>query len=83
MRIAKISHLSYEGKLDILGIMSLKDRYLMLHLIQTYKILHGFDSVDYKKYFTLNQNSNRSNGYKLMSKHIMVVYWATSSHIEW
>ncbi len=39
-----------------------------LDLIQMYNILHGFDSVDYKKYFTLNQNSNRNNGYKLNVK---------------
>ncbi len=47
---------------------SLKDRRLRLDLIQTYKILHGFDNVDYEKYFTLNQNSNRNNGYKLNVK---------------
>ncbi len=47
---------------------SLKDRRLRLDLIQTYKILHGFDNVDCRKYFTLNQNSNRNNEYKLNVK---------------
>ncbi len=66
--IPEIRHLSYEGRLEIPGMMSLKDRRLSLDLIQTFKIQHGFDSVDYKKYFTLNQNSNRNNGYKLNVK---------------
>ncbi len=66
--IPEIRHLSYEGRLEILGMSSLKDRLLRLDLIQTYKILHGFDSVDYKKYFTLNQNANRNNRYKLNVK---------------
>ncbi len=33
-----------------------------------YKILHGVDNVDYDKYFTLNKNSTKNNGYKLKVK---------------
>ncbi len=44
---------------------TLKDRRIRLDLIQTYKILHGIDNVDYAKYFTLNTNKTRNNGYKL------------------
>ncbi len=33
-----------------------------------YKILHGGDSVDYTKYFTLNTNKTRNNAYKLEVK---------------
>ncbi len=37
-------------------------------MIQTYKILHGVDNVDYDKYLTLNKNSTRNNGYNLEVK---------------
>ncbi len=43
--------------------LTLKARHIRLDLIQTYKILHGVDNIDYK-YFTLNKNSTRNNGYK-------------------
>ncbi len=44
---------------------TLKARHIRLDLIQTYKILHGVDKVDYAKYFTLNTNNSRNNRYKL------------------
>ncbi len=47
---------------------TLKDRRIRLDLIETYKILHGVDNVDYAKYFTLNTNNTRNNGYKLEVK---------------
>ncbi len=81
--IPEIRHLPYEGRLQILGMRSLKDRHLRLDLIQTYKILHAFDNVDYKKYFTLNQNSNRNNGYKLHVKVHNGSILGKFLHIEW
>ncbi len=48
---------------------TLKARHIRLDLIQMYKILHGVDNdVDYAKYFTLNTNKTRNNGYKLEVK---------------
>ncbi len=47
---------------------TLKARRIRLDLIQMYKILHGVDNVDYDKYFTLNTNNTRNNGYKLEVK---------------
>ncbi len=44
---------------------TLKAKHIRLNLIQTYKILHAVDNVDYAKYFTLNTNKTRNNGYKL------------------
>ncbi len=52
-----------------LGISNLKSRSIRLYFIQTYKILHGVDNIDYAKYFTLNTNKfSRNNGYKLEVK---------------
>ncbi len=42
--------------------------HIRLDLIKTYKILHGVDNVDHAKYFTLNTNKTRNNGYKLKAK---------------
>ena len=39
-----------------LGMPTLKDRRVKLDLVQAYKILHGFDKVNYKNYFTVNEN---------------------------
>ncbi len=66
--IPEIRHLSYENRLQALGMSILKARRSWLDLIQTYKILHGVDNVDYAKYFTLNTNKTRNNGYKLEVK---------------
>ncbi len=55
----------YENRLQALDMLILKARPIRLDLIQTYKILHGVDNVEYYKYLTLNKNSTRNNGYKL------------------
>ncbi len=66
--IPQIRHLSYENRLQALGMSTLKARRIRLDLIQTYKILHGVDNVDSDKYLTLNTNNTRNNGYKLEVK---------------
>ena len=48
--------------------LTLKARRVKLDLVQAYKILHGFDNVDYKNYFTLNENCTKNNGYKLIAE---------------
>ena len=66
--IPELRHLSYESRLEKLGMPTLRTRRIKLDLVQAYKILHGFDNVDYKNYFTLNENCTRNNGYKLFAK---------------
>ncbi len=66
--ISEIRHMSYENRLQALEMLILKARHIRLDLIQTYKILHGVDNVDYEKYFTLNKYSTRNNGHKLEVK---------------
>ena len=43
---------TYEEKLDVLGLLSLKDRRTKLDLIQTYKIMKGIDRVDHDIWFS-------------------------------
>ena len=44
---------TYEEKLQELNLQSLADRRTRADMIQTYKILHGFDKVEYSTWFTL------------------------------
>ncbi len=66
--VPEIRHLSYENRLQALGISTLKARRIRLDLIQTYKILHGVDNVYYAKCFSLNANNTTNNGYQLEIK---------------
>ena len=59
--IPELRYLSYEEKLEM---PTLKARRLKLDLVQAYKILHcmhGFDNINYKNCFTLNENYTRNN----------------------
>ena len=44
--------MTYEEKLVELGIMSLKARRTRIDLVQTFKMLKGFDRVDYSTWFS-------------------------------
>jgi hypothetical protein len=66
--IPNIRNLSYEKRLDYLEIQSLEIRRLRFQLIQVYKMIHGIDNIDFNKFFSLNRNVTRNNGYKLEAK---------------
>jgi hypothetical protein len=44
---------TYEGRLSELNLMSLEKRRLKYDMVQTFKIIRGFDKVDYRVWFTL------------------------------
>ena len=44
---------TYEGRLAELGLLSLEARRVKYDLVQTFKILHGYDRVDWSHWFTL------------------------------
>ena len=67
--VPELRYLPYESRLIALDLKPLRLRRLKIDLIQTYKILHGVDNVDYNKYFTMNNNTiTRGNGLKLTAK---------------
>ncbi|XP_076065339.1 uncharacterized protein LOC143039343 [Oratosquilla oratoria] len=47
------------------GSFSLEARRLQGQLIEVFKILQGFDNIDYRRLFILNVNATRSHGCKL------------------
>jgi hypothetical protein len=63
--IPEIRNLPYEERLIKLDMISLEARRVQLDMIQVFKIIKGIDNIDYRKFFTLNANPTRNNGYKL------------------
>ena len=52
---------TYEGKLKELELESLADRRSRADMVQTYKLVHGFDKLDCNEMFTMiNQGSDNS-----------------------
>ena len=52
-----MEHLSYEERLDRLGLFSLKQRRRRSDLIEMYKIMRGMDRVDREQLFPLIEGS--------------------------
>ena len=51
--VSGLASTSYEDRLKEVGLLSLQDRRLQYDLVQTFKIIRGFDNVDYRTWFTL------------------------------
>ena len=64
--VPSIRHMDYQSRLRALGLFSLETRRLRGQLIELFKILRGFDNIDYRHLFTLNENATRNHGWKLV-----------------
>ena len=62
--IPGISHLSYKDRLKELNLFTLTYRRLRGDLIQVYKIMRGFDKLDFKLFFNLSEET-RTRGHRL------------------
>ena len=60
--------LTYEQRLFRLNLTTLETRRLRGDLIQTFKLIKGFDNVDYQVFFTMSNNTLRGNSCKLVKK---------------
>ena len=60
--IPSIRHLSYEDRLKELNLFSLEKRRLRGQVIEVFKILRGFDNVDYRNMFQLSKGRTRNHG---------------------
>ena len=66
--IPSIRQLGYQRRLKSLNLYSLETRRLRGQLIETFKILKGFNNINYRDLFTLCNNQTRSNGWKIELK---------------
>ena len=61
-----LRNLEYDERLTILDIPRLEDRRVRGDMILTYRLLNGEESIDYKKFFTLDTRVNhRGHNWKL------------------
>ena len=65
-----LRELPYEQRLQTLGLTSLETRRVRGDMLETYKILHGFENIDYTQFFQLVPRhgpgiSTRGHSYKL------------------
>lgn len=77
--VPELSHLPYEERCSQLGIQTLKDRRTRGDMIETYKLLHGFEDVPYTKFFHLNTNNLRGHSLKLVRPD----HWTTTTKGNW
>ena len=64
--IPEIRNMGYERRLAALDLFTLEQRRLRGQLIETFKIVRGFSSLDPNTVFTFNLNPTRNHGYKLV-----------------
>ena len=59
----------YEDRLRILGLTTLKTRFLRAVLIEVFKILRGFENLDLDKFFqVIGDGARRGYSFKLFKK---------------
>ena len=56
--ISGLKSTSYEGKLQELGLSTLKERQDRFDMVETYKIIKGINRVDHSQWFTLLEDTN-------------------------
>ena len=60
-----ISHLPYNQRCQELKLQTLRERRLRGDMIEVYKLLNGFEDVDYRKFFNLSDRQSRGHSLKL------------------
>ena len=63
--------LEYEGRLRFLGLTTLEERRIRGDLIEVFKIMHGFENIDRRKFFQLESevHSHHTRGHNLKIAH--------------
>ena len=63
--VLEIKQLSYKERCQALNIQTLKDRRLRGDMIEVYKLLNGYEDIDYRTLFTLSDRQSRGHSLKL------------------
>ena len=61
--VREFRHLSYEERLKELDLPTLKDRRTRGDMILTYRLIHGEEGIDYRKFFELSENTRNTRGH--------------------
>ena len=63
--VREFNQLSYEERLKELDLPTLKDRRTRGDMILTYRLIHGKEGINYRKFFTLAERSHNTRGHSL------------------
>ena len=63
--VRELSQLSYEDRLKELELPSLKDRRTRGDMILTYRLLHGEEGIDYRRFFQLTGRTHNTRGHSM------------------
>lgn len=77
--IPDLAQLPYEVRCQRLGLQSLEERRVRGDMIQTFKILHGYDDVPFTNFFQRNTNHLRGHSMKLKKPE----HWRTTMKGNW
>ena len=62
-RIPSLRNLSYEERLKMLSMLSLRRRRLKGDVIEVFKMIHGIDKVNLENLFCINEDENLEDMY--------------------
>jgi ribonuclease P/MRP protein subunit RPP40 len=68
--ISGLSNKSYYERLELLGLTTLKTRRIRADLIETFKILNGFDNICSDLFFERSESGLRGHSMKLVKKNV-------------
>ncbi len=72
--IPGLEHLQYEERCETLGLQTLEERRKRGDMIETFKLLHGFEDIPYTRFFQLSTANLRGHSLKLAKPD----HWRTS-----
>ena len=77
--VPEVHALPYEDRCKQLGLQTLSERRKRGDIIETYKLLHGFEDIPYTRFFQRNTSSLRGHSLKLSKPG----HWRTSLKGNW
>ncbi|KAK3877173.1 hypothetical protein Pcinc_018090 [Petrolisthes cinctipes] len=77
--VPELSNLPYEERCQRLGLQTLENRRIRGDMIETYKLMHGYEDIPYTKFFQLNTNNLRGHSLKLAKPD----HWRTTLKGNW
>lgn len=63
--VPELSHLPYEERCQQLGLQTLEDRRTRGDVIETFKLLHGYEDIPFSRFFKLSNRNLRGHSLKL------------------